>query len=443
MNTLVCRRLVRSSRVTALVAGLAVGLAAAASLGQSGGAGGGPARGNQPGSTNSGHRGEWLAATIGVDFAGGTLAEYVAAVRTNAGEWAVNVAFTDGADRLTMPAVSFRNVQLETAVRAMAQLATARGGRVRVSDAGANTQNPFPGPVGGAPMFVVGVDRPRDADTVETFSRVLSIANLTTPKGEQPAAMSPDVILSAIEAAVQNDTSNPPNIRFHKDSGLLFVSGTKQQVELAVEVLGRLENDTKARQRVSGKPITETFNLAHTPSTAVVDVLRTIFPQAPDQPARVSVVSNPQTNAAVVSAPEDQMMAVRALLRYIDSDPAKNPAVAQAQAEREAAARQAEMMAVEFHRARDQAAKSQEQLLVVRADAELAKVRAEEMARLQESTREQAEKMRATADALMQERRAREDQVSDRLRKLEAELEDARRTITSLQQQLTEAKKPK
>lgn len=385
-------------------------------------------------------RGDWLSATVTIAFPGGTVGEYLAALRAAAGEMPINVAFTGGVEELAMPPVSFRGVQLDTAIRAIANLAAPRGGRVRVQ--GSGDQQP-PGFGVGAPMFVVSLERPREADGIETVTRVMSLAVLTPPRADPASGLTADIALSAVEAALQADRTagTPADIRFHKDSGLLFVTGTPGQCGLVEEVLARLQSDTKARARPEAKQVTERFALTHTPAAAVADVLRSVFLQAPDQPARVSVQADQQGNTAVVSTTEDYMTAVRAILRFVDRDPSQNPVVAEARAAEAAARRQADMLAAEANRFRDVMTKTEDQARATRAEAESARARAEALQNEVSALRKQLDSLRAEADKRAEDTRRFAEVQQAQFRQAQDELERARQTIKNLRDELEAAKK--
>lgn len=385
-------------------------------------------------------RADWLGATVNIAFPGGTVAQYLAALRTAAADTPINVAFTGGVEDLAMPPVSFRGVQLDTAIRSIANLAAPRGGRVRVL--GSGDQQP-PGFGVGAPMFVVSLERPREAESVESTTRVMSLAALTAPRADSTSGLTADIALSAVEAALQADRAagTPADIRFHKDSGLLFVTGTPGQCGLVEEVLARLEGDAKARARPAAKPVTERFALTHTPAAAVTDVLRTVFPQSPDQPARVSVQADQQGNTAVVSTTEDYMTAVRAILRFVDRDPNQNPVVAEARAAEAAARRQADIMAAEANRFRDVMAQTEDQARAMRADAEAARARAEALQNEVSALRKQLDSLRAEADKRFEDSRRAAEVQQAQFRQTQDELERARQTIKNLRDELDAAKK--
>ncbi|MGD9690474.1 MAG: secretin N-terminal domain-containing protein [Phycisphaerales bacterium] len=341
-------------------------------------------------------RTEWNQATISLDFAGGTVEEYFAAVRRAAGETPVNVSFAGGVEQVQLPTVSFRGVQLETAIRTAAELHEP-GPEVRMYVREVTPEvRGFPLPRVGTPLFVVGLESLKQR---ERESRVISL-NGVIARG--PEAMPAEVVLTAIEAALRNDGAGV-DMKFHKDSGLLFVSGTDRQCDLAERVVGQLLNDADPLRGRSAKPETEQFALAHADPGTIIDALRLAFPTRPDQPPDVRFEPVPSTNSVVVSAPPRLLIAVRALIRYADVRPELNPMiaaerVARAEAMRraEAAEREAEAMRLDTSRLRDESAK-------VREEAVSSTIMRKSLSDDLQRSRAQVEELRAALEAAREE----------------------------------------
>jgi hypothetical protein len=84
-------------------------------------------------------------------------------------------------------------------------------------------------------------EAPRRAASQDPAIEVLSIQRLLT--GDNP--VSPDVALTAIDAGLglQGEGDEKPQIRFHKDSGLILVRGRPMDVRLASEIVSRMISD--------------------------------------------------------------------------------------------------------------------------------------------------------------------------------------------------------
>ncbi|HLQ38680.1 MAG TPA: hypothetical protein VK348_12805, partial [Planctomycetota bacterium] len=67
----------------------------------------------------------------------------------------------------------------------------------------------------------------------------------------------PATILTAIESGAQG-MIEPPVMRFHADSGLLFVHGEPERIELVRQVLGNIESDQQMRRALTRGPGTTT-----------------------------------------------------------------------------------------------------------------------------------------------------------------------------------------
>ena len=57
-----------------------------------------------------------------------------------------------------------------------------------------------------------------------------------------------ETILSAIEAGTQ-DGKVAPVLRYHRDSGLLIVRGTREQIAIVKDILSSLDRDVETRRR--------------------------------------------------------------------------------------------------------------------------------------------------------------------------------------------------
>ena len=80
--------------------------------------------------------------------------------------------------------------------------------------------------------------------------RVFSLRGLITAPADQPDSMvmNVDTVLTAIDTGLGVSEERKATIRFHKDSGLIFVRGTNMQVELVRGILGQLENDVQSHR---------------------------------------------------------------------------------------------------------------------------------------------------------------------------------------------------
>lgn len=379
-------------------------------------------------------RDQWQAAQVSLDFPGGTVARYVEALRKAATPMPVNITFSGNAQDAELPPVSFRNVQIETAIRAIGQLESGNTGVRLILEEVPNRDRSQPvGPnwVMGVPLYVVSIHA--GPDRSNRASKVLSLNDIIAERageGRLPA----DVVLGAIETGFQKDSSGV-DLRFHKDSGLLFVSGYPLECELAEEVVNRLREDVRrAAGAAAGntRVTNETFRLAHVDTSRVADAIRLAFPSDPRLPDPVQVIPDPKTNSVVIAAQEPLMVAVRSVVRSVDRRQDDNPMMLELRATESQARRQAEHAEMEVARLREEAMKCADQASHTRADLEVLRARSEEVAR----QREMAEKTRQEI-----EQHARN--MRDEIEKLQSQLAACHQERSTLQKLLEEAKKPK
>lgn len=199
--------------------------------------------------------------TVSIDFPGGTLEAFVAALRQAAGSDQLNIVVPRNAADLPLPAISLKNTLVSTAINSMTYLVDRQMARLqtqRISDDGealtfvlyCERVESMPGPFG--PSGPAGQRNPR-------VSRVYAIRDLSEP----PTGLSPtpeltvsyerilDVVkvaasLEAKEAADRSQSggaSEPTaELMLHKDSGLLIVRGTDNQQKLIDSVLDSLRS---------------------------------------------------------------------------------------------------------------------------------------------------------------------------------------------------------
>jgi hypothetical protein len=181
---------------------------------------------------------------VSVDFEGGTFADFVTQVR-RAGE--VNIIANPGLERVQVPALKLRDVGVEAALEAVARMVSTDRVNVSIADFRQG---------GGQPVYTVYVNfREKGHDVVANVARtstqvaVLTLERLTAAQPDGAPPMRAETILTAIDAAFElgKDEQAPPTLKFHRESGLLFVRGTHDQVALVQQVLATLRNDVEAR----------------------------------------------------------------------------------------------------------------------------------------------------------------------------------------------------
>ncbi|HEU5394305.1 MAG TPA: hypothetical protein VFV36_05830, partial [Candidatus Methylomirabilis sp.] len=215
---------------------------------------------------------------ITIEFGGGPLSDYVELLRRN---FDVNVVLGSEVRDLPMPTLSLKKVSLDTAMNlipAMSRSLSGEGGTVDVKTIGDPDEGgavfmvdlvdsaPMPGQprlmqgqtgvlpipprvIRGMPGCAAGPPV-RGAAPVRTV-QVFSIKLLTQPiSGRNDLAIEPESVLTAIDTALAlSQGEEPAQVKFHPETGLLFVHGTPAQTEAVSILIKTLMDDQIQLQR--------------------------------------------------------------------------------------------------------------------------------------------------------------------------------------------------
>jgi hypothetical protein len=256
------------SRFTSAALALACLTCAAAAQPKPGGPPGPPGAPAQPSPlTPPPSQPEQVGPIISVNFAGGQLRDYVAAVREAAAKvgQGVNIIMPKEAETETVPAISLTSVSVDTALRALSFTFTDNSGPQVATRVISNTSdqtitfamqyaNRRPSLATPPGMMMQGSE-PRT-------SRVYSLRSLIEPPEglpPDPALIMPvEGVLSALRAAAELETKAnaeggtradaPPEFLLHKDSQLLICRGTNSQQKLVESVLAELMNSLQPKR---------------------------------------------------------------------------------------------------------------------------------------------------------------------------------------------------
>jgi hypothetical protein len=180
------------------------------------------------------------APAVTLAFPGGTLAELVAQIREK--EPRANIVVAAAAASAVLPPMELRGAGLDQVLDSACVVATG-GQEVRLHG--------FHG--GGEPVFaIVAVAKAPEASRESVRTEVFGLGTLTEELG-----LHPETLLSAIEAAVGEPRLVA--LRYHRESGLVIVRGTGEQLEVVQSVLKNVERDLLQRRvgdqsRPSGAP---------------------------------------------------------------------------------------------------------------------------------------------------------------------------------------------
>ena len=184
---------------------------------------------------------------VSIDFPGGTVAEFVTVIRhalppeSKNPRAAVNLLVGANSNGVSIPPMTVRHAELETLFNVATALITPRYYlEIDRIDSG-----------NGTPVLVVRAVS--NGPETTRMLRVLPLRALTqTVTGESSdLALPAESILTAVQAALEliADGQPPATVRFHESSGLVFVHGTAQQVDTALDVVSQMERDLDALRR--------------------------------------------------------------------------------------------------------------------------------------------------------------------------------------------------
>ena len=167
---------------------------------------------------------------ISVQFPGGTLAEYLEAIRNAAGGANVVLAAPE-ARKVSLPSIRLNSVAVGAAVRVVA-------GEVRVDGLSLRIHVEEIGPSDEGEQPIYRVSAVRQGRPPSTDVMVWTLAGLLT---EETKA---EDVLTAIETSVGllGEKYEPAQVRFHEATGLLLACGEHQQLAAIDNVVDGLRN---------------------------------------------------------------------------------------------------------------------------------------------------------------------------------------------------------
>jgi len=194
-------------------------------------------------------RPETQRAVVSLDFGGGTVAEYVAALKVACEPQPVNVVMSEGAATDRLGPISLRQASLAAAMQAI-PAASESGATlwqiVRLMDALSGEDAAADGK-DSAPVYqVYRAPTKRDAGPQRVVMEVFSLQRIVGRETDGAAAERRiAAVLTAAETALQMDDhrGTPPDMKLHKESGLLIVRGEQDDVMAVKDVIERMSDD--------------------------------------------------------------------------------------------------------------------------------------------------------------------------------------------------------
>lgn len=201
-------------------------------------------RGGPPQTGEPAQPGRSATTLIDVNFAGGSIGDYLNALKEAAAPEPVNVIASDDVLRLKAGPVELRGVSVETALKLLqGQVATPEP----------LTVNPTGGAGGSAPVYVLqSRGSPFRADAPPpTSTRVYSIRELIEPAPGTAGALAidPETILSSIDAALSMEGDGEHReVMFHPEAAILIIRGVRDELELVQSLLSEIRGDLRDRR---------------------------------------------------------------------------------------------------------------------------------------------------------------------------------------------------
>jgi len=184
---------------------------------------------------------------IDVDFPGGTLPDYIQYLGTlvDGEKDNLNVVIGDGAKSVSVPAISFKRVQMSAAVEIIEELSTGNTSNFVKFKSGIYFINAatMRGKQGGGGAAMMGAARKPKVQQSETF--VVSVQHILSVRSQED-------LLSAIEIGLElvnsnNSDAGLPQLKLHSETGLLFGKGNRAQLAIISDTVQQLERQLSKR----------------------------------------------------------------------------------------------------------------------------------------------------------------------------------------------------
>lgn len=165
---------------------------------------------------------------ISLSFSGGTVQQYVDAIRKQSGE--VNVLLDEESRAILMPGVTLTSVNIPSAIELLDDRTSEADGRL----VKLNVRTIHPSDPLGLPIYYVRAETGRTAQ--RSNSTVISVKDLLD------AGYKADDVMTAVATTIEllSDKSAKAEIRFHEQTGLLIARGAPDQIGAIHQVIDQL-----------------------------------------------------------------------------------------------------------------------------------------------------------------------------------------------------------
>ncbi len=191
---------------------------------------------------------------VSVEFPNGTVAQYIAALKKANPDTPINIVASDRAAKQTLGSISLKNVPVSVA--AFSIRVAASTGTMIWDIADIDQRVPVLGDVPVISRFFTNHAYQVDCQSAarrpdDVVVQALSLQAIVLSEDAKVADAASAVALTAIQTGLAlRDPENPDaaELKFHPDSGLLFVRGTRDEVQLVSQIVSRLRDDATSRR---------------------------------------------------------------------------------------------------------------------------------------------------------------------------------------------------
>lgn len=190
-----------------------------------------------------------------VNFPGGTIGQYVEALRKASAGGSANIVVSDRSSKVPISAINLKGVDIGVAVAAIPAAYSGARGAWHIDPVFPSGRLQGIGSVDMTSItysvdFESVLEYRRDDLKVESFS----LGRLLNPAGEAKPESDPRIVLTAIETGLHlliAEGDPQPELKFHPDSTLLFVRGTSAEVDLVKSVISRMSEEAVRRMAIT------------------------------------------------------------------------------------------------------------------------------------------------------------------------------------------------
>lgn len=167
---------------------------------------------------------------VSIDFPGGTIGDYIDLVKKEADS--LNLIVTDGAKDLILPKIVLKNVPVDVAVKCIEQCFDPNETMVNVSSENKGVQ-----------IIQASMTSRKEVDVINV-KRLFSDHKMTE-----------ETFMQAVEIGLTMNSQKEKlklKIQFHKETGLLFLSGLRQEIQLVQQIVSELHGTSFGPGRMMG-----------------------------------------------------------------------------------------------------------------------------------------------------------------------------------------------